>query len=176
MNITAYAAHRGCSRQTVYYALQTGRIVKEPCGKIESIKADARWDPKLTINAAVEAQQEQAARRKPTAPPPESANEDKDEDEDDGYDYQEARARREHFSAELTQLKAELERGDLVPVADVRKAWADILTQVKTRLLGLPDRMAATVAAESDPHSVQLMLAEEVTDILTDLARDVRAL
>jgi hypothetical protein len=43
MNIAAYARHRGCSRQAVYKALETGRITRGPDGSIDPAKADAQW-------------------------------------------------------------------------------------------------------------------------------------
>lgn len=172
MTITEYADHRGVSRQTVYNALKSGRIRKEPCGKIESIGADLRWDPKATINAALEggaAKVAQAARPRRSGPGPGG---DDDED-DDGYDYQSERARREHYEANLKELKDHHERGELVRAADVEKAWTGILGALKTRLLGLPDRLCGTLATTDDPHAVQQILTDAITDLLEEAAGDV---
>lgn len=43
MNVSEYAKHRGCSRQAVYKALETGRITRERDGSIDVAKADAAW-------------------------------------------------------------------------------------------------------------------------------------
>lgn len=43
MSISAYARHRGCSRQAVHLALRTGRIRRTPDGKIDVAEADRMW-------------------------------------------------------------------------------------------------------------------------------------
>tara|TARA_R100001086_G_C11713995_1_gene224991 strand:- start:10 stop:543 length:534 start_codon:yes stop_codon:yes gene_type:complete len=167
MNVSQYARHRDVSRQTIYTALKTGRIEKEPCGKIESVKADRAWEPKATIKPGPA----------PTEPPEPDVDDqvDDDEEEDDGYgyDYQTARARREHYSAELTELKAAVEKGDLVRVAEVEREWANILTTLRTRLLSLPDRLCDELATIDDPHVVQQLMADEVTDLLVQVSAEL---
>jgi hypothetical protein len=43
MTVKQYAAHRRCSRAAIYKALGGGRIVREPDGSIDPIKADRTW-------------------------------------------------------------------------------------------------------------------------------------
>ena len=49
MTVTEYAKYRcelglsGGTRQAIYKALRSGRIKKEPCGKINAEKANRQW-------------------------------------------------------------------------------------------------------------------------------------
>jgi phage terminase Nu1 subunit (DNA packaging protein) len=49
MTISEYAAHRGVTRPAVYDALNKGKIVREPDGRIDSEVADRQWPPREAV-------------------------------------------------------------------------------------------------------------------------------
>ncbi len=85
--------------------------------------------------------------------------------------YAESRARREHAEALRAERAAALEAGQLVRVEDVKRHWGLMLTEFKTRLLGLPSRLAPVLAhktiAEIDAH-----LADAIWYELNELSRE----
>src|ERR1041384_2361034 len=48
MNISQYAAHRGCNESKVRKAIQEGRIPTTPGGGIDPAAADAAWEQNST--------------------------------------------------------------------------------------------------------------------------------
>lgn len=96
---------------------------------------------------------------------------------DDIPDYNESRARREAAAArkevahaDIAELDAAERKGELVSVADARADVIDRFAIVRTRLLGIPSRVAQrmpTVAAEVVP-----VLDELLRDALEELAID----
>lgn len=61
-------------------------------------------------------------------------------------------------------------RGDLAPLAEVERAWAGILRDVRAALLALPSRTAARLC-HLTPHDI-LTLEAEVRCVLSELAND----
>ena len=65
------------------------------------------------------------------------------------------------FRAKLRRLEYETKQGKLIEAEVYRKAAADAFRTFRDGLLGLPDRLATTIAAESDPKKVHLALKTE---------------
>ena len=55
----------------------------------------------------------------------------------------------------------------------VQSEWFTILRKVRDMLFALPDRLAAKISGEQDPHRVRAMLDGEIEKILTELSRQV---
>ena len=85
-------------------------------------------------------------------------------------DLNESRARREHYQAEQAKLAALQGRGELVPVAEVRKEAFALARAVRDALLGLPDRLAPMLAATQDAAQCHRLLAEEIRVALRGLS------
>ena len=85
-------------------------------------------------------------------------------------DLNESRARREHYQAEQAKLAALQGRGELVPVAEVRKEAFALARAVRDGLQGIPDRLAPMLAATQDAAQCHRLLAEEIRVALRGLA------
>lgn len=90
-------------------------------------------------------------------------------------DYQRARAQREQFAAEEARLNYLRQRGALVSAADVREAAFKRYRSLRDQLLGIPDRLAAILAAERDPVRVHAALTDELKRVLGDSSNDAIA-
>lgn len=90
-------------------------------------------------------------------------------------DYQRARAQREQFAAEQARLDYLRQRGELVSAAEVREAAFKRYRGMRDQLLGIPDRLAAILAAERDPARVHAALSDELKRVLGDLSNDADA-
>jgi len=80
--------------------------------------------------------------------------------------------RRAKADAEIAELKADEMRGDLVRVATVESALTLGITNARTRLLGLPTKLAPQVAAMRGPAKVRALLDKEIREALNELSRD----
>lgn len=147
MSLTAYAKRRGVSTVAVSKAIAAGRLT-------ESVVRDARGGPKIAD--------------------PEMADREWDENTraqaDQGATaYQQSRAAREAMSlrretaeAELAEIELAERRGTMIPAAQARRDVMERYTAVKTKLLGVPRRIA-----QRFPH-----IAEEVVPVLDEVLRE----
>jgi hypothetical protein len=85
-------------------------------------------------------------------------------------DLNESRARREHYQAELAKLQVTQQRGDLVPVEDVKKDAFQVGRSIREALSNLADRLSHQLAGETDPTVIHEVLTREHRDALMALA------
>ena len=93
----------------------------------------------------------------------------------DPHGYLESRAQRERYSAEQTKLDYLRALGLLVSAADMRVLSARRYRAIRDKLLNIPDRISAVLAAERDPVQVHAQLTVEIERVLHELSDDARA-
>lgn len=110
----------------------------------------------------------------PIAPPPRDARELRakvDALPDDSIpELNESRARREHYQAELAKLQVTQQRGELVPVDQVKKEAFALGRSVREALANLADRLSHQLAGETDPARIHKVLSDEHRAALVELA------
>jgi hypothetical protein len=157
MSLRAYAKHRGVSLAAVQKAIHSGRISPNADGLIDSERADAEWNAKTRPGQR---------RARPTVPTPrESADAPAA-----GLDYFRARAIRESYLARLAKLEFEERIAKVVDRDEVQVAGFTRGRVVRDNMLNIPDRLAATLAAESDEGRVHRILSDEILRALDVLA------
>jgi hypothetical protein len=173
LSLRAYARSRGVRLAAVQKAIESGRVTAvqrdEITGYLKGIDpeiADREW--------AVNTDQGQAEKSGASFTLPESFADDVmvavPEAEDEGPSYQEHRAKREAYNAQLTQLELLRELQLVTPTADVAKAAAAVARIVREALLVVPDRVSDLVAAETDAGRVHAILANEIRQALTAIS------
>jgi len=93
-----------------------------------------------------------------------------------GANFGQARTIEMVFRAKLRRLEYETKQGKLIDAETYRNAAASAFRMFRDNLLGIPDRLATTLAAESDPKKVHLALKNELSRELEAAADAVRAL
>jgi hypothetical protein len=171
IGLREYARRRGVTLGAVQKAIKSGRI-RAIDGKIDPEVADFQWsrntDAAQQRGQAAVASMASAAAIVPRAPRPEPG------DDVAGPQLLESRARREQALAELAELELAEKRGELVPVADIRRALVPKLLGVRDALDTLADRLAPLLAAEADPAKVYAVLKAEHRQILAQLSSESR--
>lgn len=84
-----------------------------------------------------------------------------------------ARRRKEVALARLREMEADEKAKKLVPADAVKDAWVKILTAVKKGVLRLPDKLAAQLAATSDPKEARAILLSECEAVLKDAHEEI---
>jgi len=84
--------------------------------------------------------------------------------------YAEARAVREAYNAKLARLKYEQQLGILVNAEEVRTAVFNLARRTRDELMGMPERIAAQVAATDDPAEVEQILEDEIERVCQELS------
>jgi transposase-like protein len=85
-----------------------------------------------------------------------------------GESYSEARTRRMRADADRAELNARQQAGELVSLAQVEDAMAELGHELKSRLIALPQELAVVLAGlpESKIHAI---LKNRINDILTQI-------
>ena len=155
MTQSEYARHRGKSRQYISRLAQAGVLVMRG-GKIDVAATDTVLDDKPVEDIDAPPAPQQSAGFAPPLRPGEGQGQG-------GASFGQARTIEMVFRAKLRRLEYETKQGKLIEAEVYRKAAADAFRTFRDGLLGLPDRLATTIAAESDPKKVHLALKTEIS-------------
>lgn len=170
MSLTAYGRRRGVSVESVSKAIAEGRL------SASVVRIDNQ--PKIADADLADREWEANTRPRidqPRRPRQQQRNSDDEDLDDEGLPddvppYKVSRARREAEEArrsaalaDLAEIEVDEKRDELVPVDEARSYIIDRFAVVKTKLLGLPTRVAQQL-----PH-----LAKEVEPVVDRYVREV---
>lgn len=157
ISLRAYARHRGTSHQAVLRAIARKRLNKclviaaDGTRKISSIAlADAEWKANTDLTRAHDVVKARAAAASVgPAPPLEGPDLERrlqrgvlaDLLPDEGPTIADAAAKEKHWRAKLAELNYKERAGELVNAKEVQAGFADLITQGRTKLLGLPSKL-----------------------------------
>lgn len=165
LSLRAYAKHRGVSLAAVQKAIKSGRIATTADGSIDSDRADSDWSAKTRPG-----QKRRSPAPATVAPVVPFVEPRSDPGSAGGLDYFRARAIRESYLARLAKIEFEEKSAKLVSRDEVQIAAFTKARTVRDSLLNIPDRLAATIAAEADADNVHQMLTVEIRKALDELA------
>jgi hypothetical protein len=184
MSLRAYARHRGVSLRAVQKALKSGRISAREDGRLDADVADENWARNTaprpqaparpaskvaaTKLAAPTAAPERAHHHSDTHPPARQPIEPPRLES--GLEYSKARAVRESYLARLAKIDFEERTEKLVSRDEMQVAAFNRYRTFRDGMLNIPDRLAAVLAAESDPRQVHELLSTEIRKALTEFS------
>jgi len=184
MSLRAYARHRGVSLRAVQKALKSGRISAREDGRLDADVADENWArntaprpqaparPASKVAATMLATPMAAAERthhhsdthpvvRQSSEPPRLES---------GLEYSKARAVRESYLARLAKIDFEERTEKLVSRDEMQVAAFNRYRTFRDGMLNIPDRLAAVLAAETDPRQVHELLSTEIRKALTEFS------
>lgn len=168
-----YARRRGISHTAVRKAIRSGRIVPTK-GKLNPAKADRQWrdntDPTKPNNLITGKPRDARKRRGPPQPRHLEESDDSSGGNGTAAGYAKARAARELYQAQMAKLELDERRGELVRADDVKLGVFQMARKARDQLMGLPDRMAAIMAATTDAAEAHRLLEEEVERICREIS------
>jgi phage terminase Nu1 subunit (DNA packaging protein) len=85
-------------------------------------------------------------------------------------DYAAERARFIRARADLAEMEAEEKRRSLIAADEIEAAWVAVLALLRTRLLGLPDRLAPQVFDQTTIGDTRTLIRSAIREVLDDLA------
>lgn len=85
----------------------------------------------------------------------------------------ESKARAEFFKAEKAEVELERIKTRLVDADLVRRQAFGLARKARDRLMNVPDRIAAEIAAESDARRCHAILAREISDVCREISGDL---
>lgn len=196
MSYRQYAAHHGCSLGAVQKAIgapdatgrRTGRIAAALVAiegsqhpKIDSVKADALWalntdeskrSTLFTPNA--EAVQGGSQSLPPIDGDPDEFDVPAGDPEADAAkkSYHQSRALRESINVEEAQLDLNLRKGKLIDLDEAKQLGFTTLRTLRDALRNTGPRIAAQVAALTDPYDCEQLINGEIDAVLSSITVD----
>lgn len=182
LSVTEYARHRRIGISSVRHAIETHRIdaaiEKDGAGKwwiVDAALADREWEanrrPKMASRERESATDQIGEDADPAAV---AATDGRSKPARSTYltartNREQSSALKEAANAEIAQMTAAKLRGDLIDAAEVRAGVADLLTQVKGRLLGLSVRIGQEIPEIGAKGIARIdALIRETLDALAD--------
>ncbi len=166
MTKSEYAKHRGVSKPYITKLAKNGVLVLRG-GKVDVRASDTVLDDKPVEDV------DPPAQSSPAGSPPRAVAEPLGQA---GASFGQARTIEMVFRAKLRRLEFETKQGRLIEAEAVRKTVADAVRSLRDGILGLPDRLATVLAAESDSKKVHVTLKTELSRELEALANAIRAI
>ena len=176
-----YARHRGCSKSAVTQAqkqrIKAAEVVQDGRVWIDAQYADRLWSVNSRRRRSFKAEPAQAAAPRPEVrpkDPPKSPPKDKDlrayimslPEDEIPEDVNESIKRREHYNAERQKVHALKDRGEVVPVLEVKKAAQELGQALRENVMGVPNRISGMLAATTDAGEVTRLLEDELRSAL----------
>ena len=179
MTQSEYARHKGVEISAVKRAIAEGRLPDHAIKRgsndrklIMVTEADKFWDESTAINNKNEMRQKTflSPEKGPKKKAPAS------EEDEAGADSEPTklitiRTIKESYAAKTAQLEYEKMIGQLVPVADVRKAVAEIGTNIRNSLENFADKLSPIMAAETNIDKCHKLITDEIRSALLSLSR-----
>jgi hypothetical protein len=166
MSQAEYARHRRKSRQYISKLAKAGVLVMRG-GKIDVRATDMVLDDRPVDDVEAPPTATPVATTPPTRPAGDSLP------QAGGASFGQARTIEMVFRAKLRRLEFETKQGRLIEAEAVRKTVADAVRSMRDGILGLPDRLATVLAAESDAKKVHVTLKMELSRELEALANAI---
>lgn len=172
MTVPEFSQHLGYGRTYGYQLKKEGRLVLNADGRVlvaQSIaKIKATRDPGRQAVA-----DRHAAARNPQAAVDTVIDDDEATEVAAGvgrYDYQDSKAKREHYAAEREHALYLREVGELMDRGQVLAAFAEAGAMLRSRLEGMPSVIAPLLVGRDEP-ALHAVLVEQVEQVLRDVCR-----
>ena len=85
--------------------------------------------------------------------------------------YQNERTRLTRHKADMAEIERRRVQGELVPLTDVNRAWATVVTALRMRLLSIPTKLAARMALARNAVEAQALITDAINECLEELSR-----
>jgi len=167
-----YAKIRGVSAQRITALKSRLEPAIRPKGKRYEIDSEAADEILArTIDPSWRPQSKLKDKKSNKKPKPETAPHDPPPDQGRVVTFDDAKRLEKLAQAGLKKLDLEERQGKLLKREDVENDAFNRGRAVRDALLNIPDRIAAMLAAESDPVKITKMLDDEIRQALEELAR-----
>lgn len=88
-----------------------------------------------------------------------------------GYiDYNEARARREHYNAQIAEMEARKIAGELAETSQIDTVWQGILGNVRAKLVSIPAKTAPSLLGLESIAEIESALTDAIYEAMAELS------
>lgn len=156
MGPTQFAKRHKVSRVTIHNWIRKGMIERSETGDINPVTED----PKVWAHKGIDPP------RKPGRPPKRRSADPTVAAHGVPLDIDEARLKEVTAKADKARMVADQLAGTLIPVVTVEQEVARSFGALRSRVLGLGDRLAQRLATVDDPQRIRTMIESEARELL----------
>jgi hypothetical protein len=178
MTLAEFGRHMGCKGSYVHQLKNEGRLVLTTDGKrvlVDASKAriaETRDPSKAGVAKRHEAERGAALQTGATFPPLAGEGDAGAEGGEGGspglYNFQDAKAKREHYAAEREHMLWRKEAGELMERAEVVSAFADAGATIRSKLEAWASVLPPQLAGR-DEAAIRATITDQVERVLNDL-------
>ena len=95
----------------------------------------------------------------------------KEPEDEDFLNLNQERARLVKIQADREEIKLAEDLEDLLPADEVKDAWITVLTVIKQRFRGLPQKLCQELAYLEDEQKIEALLLKEIDYILNECSK-----
>lgn len=175
LSFSDFAVRLNVKRSYVTQLKKEGRLVLTEDGRRVLVQASIELIQSTRDPSKAAVAQRHAAARGAKADGSTTGHESSDRgsvgiaDEEPDHDYQVARAKREHYNAELAQMEFRKAAGDLMEAASVQTAVSGAVVALRTRIESWPMILAPQLVGR-DEAAIVATLADHIEHALNEVA------
>jgi phage terminase Nu1 subunit (DNA packaging protein) len=83
----------------------------------------------------------------------------------------ESKQRKLAAEAKMAELQLDLERKEVVRISYVEPQWTSLVTAMKTKLLGMPNKLTPLLVSQDNFNMVNRLLSDAIAEALNELAK-----
>lgn len=167
VTIAEFARLLGISRQRVTYAANKGKLKTTKVNGVRMVDPKIgmkQWEANRSLVAAAKNPSGKKATKKEGSffkyeSPPKV-------DQDGDLTMAEAERREKVYKSQLSELKYLEQAGKLIEVDKVQRRAFELGRSVRDAIMQIPTRFAHELAAETDPHKLEIMLTKQLQKVL----------
>lgn len=169
VKLSEFAKEMGISSRAAQKAAKSGRISSEKKGRYYYVnlkKAKKEFEStkgEISSNPSGKKKSEKSKQKLEPVEPPKY----------EGLTTADADRQERVYKARLAQLKYEEQSGQLIKADEVKKRAFEVARKVRDSILSVPSRVAHELAAETDPHTVEIKLNKFLVESLERVSQDI---
>ena len=90
--------------------------------------------------------------------------------ESGGGDLNSEKTRLTKAQADIAEIEAAKASGEVAPVAQIEKAWANFCAETRVKARNIPDRVVSLIVGCTDEREIKAVLLREIDQVLIEMA------
>lgn len=166
LSLKEFAKLAGVKHQAIHYAIGKGKIPSakkvDGCWRLDKNKSLKEWQESRDILAVKKGNKRKLKAEKAEVFKPKDFK---------GNTFADSELQEKFYKAQMAELKYMEQAGELVKAKEVERKAFELGRKVRDSILAIPVRLAHELAAETDPHTVEVMLTKELVSSLERLSK-----
>ena len=86
-------------------------------------------------------------------------------------EFEEARTRKTSYEADLKHMELKKAAGELIEIEEIKDAWTEVLSNLRSKLLAIPVKLAPIVQNETNIRSIEKLIESHIHEAMHELSQ-----